>query len=93
MPEEGPESAPEAPEADEIDSEKVTIRIPKRYLRMIDFLVKVDDVSSRSQAVREAIRDYVYHRTEVVAEKVKKFQDAEKLMTELHDLEERYGKQ
>lgn len=75
------------------ESEKVTIRVPKKFLRMMDFLVKVDDVSSRSQAIRDAIRDYVYHRTEVVAEKVKKFQDAEKLMTELHEIEEKYTQQ
>ena len=73
------------------ETEKVTLRIPKRYLRMIDFLVKVDDVSSRSQAIRDAIRDYVYHRTEVVAEKLKKFQDAEKLVAELQDIEAKYG--
>ena len=75
------------------ESEKVTIRVPKKFLRMIDFLVKVDDVSSRSQAIRDAIRDYVYHRTDVVAEKVKRFQDAEKLMSELHEIESKYGQQ
>jgi metal-responsive CopG/Arc/MetJ family transcriptional regulator len=75
------------------ESEKITIRVPKKFLRMIDFLVKVDDVSSRSQAIRDAVRDYVYHRTDVVAERVKKFQDAEKLMSELHEIEEKYGQQ
>ncbi|HLF06551.1 MAG TPA: ribbon-helix-helix domain-containing protein [Thermoplasmata archaeon] len=75
------------------ENEKVTIRVPKKFLRMIDFLVKVDDVSSRSQAIRDAIRDYVYHRTDVVAEKVKRFQDAEKLMSELHEIESKYGQQ
>jgi len=59
------------------DSEKVTIRIPKRYLRAIDFLVRADDYTSRSEAIRAAIRDMVYERIVMVPEKLKKIQDAE----------------
>jgi len=61
----------------EPDTEKVTIRIPKRYLRSIDFLVKADDFPSRSEAIRAAIRDMVYHRMDMVPDKLKKMQDAE----------------
>lgn len=61
----------------EADSEKVTIRIPKRYLRSIDFLVRADDFPSRSEAIRTAIRDMVYARMEMVPDKLKKIQDAE----------------
>ncbi len=59
------------------DSEKVTIRIPKRYLKAIDFLVKADDFPSRSEAIRAAIRDMVYARIELVPDKLRKIQDAE----------------
>jgi len=59
------------------DTEKVTIRIPKRYLKSIDFLVRADDFPSRSEAIRTAIRDMVYDRIEMVPDKLKKIQDAE----------------
>ena len=59
------------------DTEKVTIRIPKRYLKSIDFLVRADDFPSRSEAIRTAIRDMVYLRIEMVPDKLRKIQDAE----------------
>src|SRR5438552_1085078 len=48
------------------DSEKMTLRLPPRYLKALDFLVEVDDFPSRSEAVRAAIRDFVYARVELV---------------------------
>ena len=69
------------------DSEKVTIRIPKRYLRAIDFLVKADDFPSRSEAIRVAIRDLVYARIEMVPEKLEKIQNAEQAISNAEALE------
>lgn len=69
------------------DSEKVTIRLPKRYLKAIDFLVRADDFPSRSEAIRVAIRDMVYTRIEMVPEKLQKIQDAEQAVTNAEALE------
>ena len=60
------------------DTEKITLRLPARYLKALDFLVEVDDFPSRSEAVRAAIRDFVYARVEMVTDKLKKMQEAEK---------------
>src|SRR5438093_4826559 len=64
------------------DTEKITLRLPARYLKALDFLVQVDDFPSRSEAVRAAIRDFVYARVELVTEKLKKMQDAERTLAE-----------
>ena len=69
------------------DSEKVTIRIPRRYLRAMDFLVRTDDFQSRSEAIRVAIRDMVYARIEMVPEKIQKMQDAELAVANAETLE------
>ena len=69
------------------DSEKVTIRIPKRYLRSIDFLVKADDFPSRSEAIRAAIRDMIYERMEIVPDKLQKMMDAERAVANAEALE------
>ncbi len=69
------------------DSEKVTIRIPRRYLRSIDFLVKADDFPSRSEAIRAAIRDMVYDRIEMVPQKLKRMQEAEIAVADAEVLE------
>ena len=69
------------------DTEKITIRIPARYLRAIDFLVKADDFPSRSEAIRMAVRDMIYERIEMVPEKLQKIQDAERAVANAEVLE------
>ena len=64
------------------EDEKITIRVPKRFLQAIDFLVEMDDFPSRSEAVRAALRDFVYGRVEIVTDKIKKMQAAEAAMAE-----------
>jgi Arc/MetJ-type ribon-helix-helix transcriptional regulator len=64
------------------EDEKITIRVPKRFLQAIDFLVEMDDFPTRSEAVRAALRDFVYGRVEIVTEKIKKMQAAEVAMAE-----------
>lgn len=75
---------------DEGDLEKVTLRLPARHIRALDFLVQVDDFPSRSEAIRAAIRDFIYARLELVTDKVKKMEEAEKIMAEMEAMEERY---
>jgi len=64
------------------EDDKITIRVPKRFLQAIDFLVEMDDFPSRSEAVRAALRDFVYGRVEIVTDKIKKMQAAEAAMAE-----------
>jgi len=74
----------------EPELEKVTIRLPERYIRALDFLVTVDDFPSRSEAIRAAIRDFIYQRVEVVMEKVKKMEEAEKTHAAMVAFQEKY---
>ena len=64
------------------ETDKITLRLPTRFLKALDFLVQVDDFPSRSEAVRAAIRDFVYARVELVSEKLKRMQEAQKAMAE-----------
>jgi Arc/MetJ-type ribon-helix-helix transcriptional regulator len=70
--------------------EKVTVRLPERYVRALDFLVKVDDFPSRSEAIRAAIRDFIYERVDVVMDKVKKMEEAEKTLAAMEQFESEY---
>lgn len=72
------------------EDEKITIRVPKRFLRAIDFLVEMDDFSSRSEAVRAAIRDFIYARVEVVTDEIKKMQAAEAAMAETEAVRDKF---
>ena len=70
--------------------EKITLRLPVRYIRALDFLVKADDFPSRSEAIRAAIRDFVYDRVDLVMDKVKKMEEAERTLTEMEAFEQQY---
>ena len=72
------------------DSEKITLRLPKRFLRALDFLVEMDDFPSRSEAVRAAIRDLVYARVELVGDRLKKLEEAEKALANLEAIKRQY---
>ncbi len=74
------------------DMEKVTIRLPKRYLRRLDFLVRVDDFPSRSEAIRTAVRDLLYARLELVLEKQKKILELDLKEAEFQEVEKKYLK-
>jgi len=72
------------------DTEKITLRLPKRYLKALDFLVEVDDFPSRSEAVRAAIRDLVYARVELVTDKLKRIQEAEKSLADMETFKKEF---
>ena len=74
------------------DTEKITIRVPEKFVSALDFLVEVDDFPSRSEAIRAAIRDLVYNRVELVMDKIKKMQEAEQALTALNEFESQYLK-
>jgi antitoxin ParD1/3/4 len=75
-----------------LDDRKVTIRIPKRFLDAIDFLVEMDDFPTRSEAIRTAVRNLVYERVDFVTEKSRKIQEAEKSIAQLEEVRKQYLK-
>jgi Arc/MetJ-type ribon-helix-helix transcriptional regulator len=74
------------------ETEKITIRVPTKFVSALDFLVEVDDFPSRSEAIRAAIRDLVYNRVELVMDKIKKMQEAEQSLTAMKEFETAYLK-
>ena len=72
------------------DDEKITVRIPKRFLETLDFLVDLDDFPSRSEAVRTAIRDMIYARVALVSERIKQIQAAEAAIADKENLRKEF---
>lgn len=70
--------------------ENVTVRLPTRFIRALDFLVEVDDFPSRSEAIRSAIRDMVYDRVDMVMERIEKLEEAERTLASMETFEEKY---
>lgn len=82
------DGAPSAEGAPDMD--KVTIRLPAKYLKRLDFLVAVDDFPSRSEAIRTAVRDLLYNRLEYVIEKQKQMLKADLLDAEMEEIQQKY---
>ena len=72
------------------DTEKITIRIPRRFVDSLEFLVDADDFPSKSEAIRVAIRDLIYERVDLVTARLKKIQEAEKSINEIKDIRREY---
>ncbi len=68
-------------------TEKVTIRLPLRFVEAIDLLVSVDDFPSRSEAIRTAVRDLVYSRASLVTKKAKRLRELQANVSRLKGLE------
>ena len=75
-----------------MNDEKITIRLPKSFIRQLDFLVKLEDFSSRSEAIRISVRDMLYHRIDLVMKKIEKKVEANQKMMEFEAIEEQYEK-
>jgi Arc/MetJ-type ribon-helix-helix transcriptional regulator len=75
-----------------MNDEKITLRLPNSFIRQLDFLVKVEDFGTRSEAIRTAVRDMLYRRLDMVMEKIEKKVEANQKMMELEAVEERYLK-
>jgi len=69
---------------------KLTVRIPERFVKAMDYLIEIQDMPSRSEVIRAAIRDFVYERVELAKEKMRKILEAEKSIMEYEDLKKEY---
>ncbi|MCK5548453.1 MAG: ribbon-helix-helix protein, CopG family [Thermoplasmata archaeon] len=69
---------------------KLTVRIPERFTKAMDFLIELQDMPSRSEIVRAAIRDFVYQRVELATKKMTKIQEAETSMAQFEDVKKQY---
>lgn len=61
---------------DDVSTEKITIRLPKRHLRTIDRMVEKDYYGSRAEAIRTAVRELVLHSPEMM-ERIEKWETLE----------------
>lgn len=68
-------------------SEKITIRLPTNFLRILDYLVAVDYFSSRSEAIRTAIRDMIFEKVPEIKEKMDRIKEVQDLIAELEILQ------
>ena len=63
-----------------MENDRITIRLPRIYLRQIDVFINAGEFSTRSEVIRNAVREYIDNyasRFLEKADKLKKVQELE----------------
>lgn len=66
---------------------RVTVRLPKQHLDMIDTLVNLGEFSSRSAAFRAAVRDLLYQRSDRLIEMAERMEKMRQVAKQIEALE------
>lgn len=60
-------------------TERVTIRLPMQDVQVLDLLVQLGEFGNRSEAVRQAVRDFIMERADRLEQLQKKLEKLQKL--------------
>jgi Arc/MetJ-type ribon-helix-helix transcriptional regulator len=72
-------------------TERITVRVTKHHLDIIDALVDVGQIENRSLAIRQAIREFVERHTpqvSVLVQKKKEQDELKQLAAQVRELRE-----
>ncbi|RLF36392.1 MAG: hypothetical protein DRM99_02865 [Thermoplasmata archaeon] len=61
-----------------METQRMTIRLPKRHIHSIDMLIRTGEYATRSEVIRHAINDFIKRKAESIieeADKIKKVQE------------------
>lgn len=72
------------------ETEKITIRLPRKYMRWMEFLVEMDDSPSKTAIIHVALRNYLYDRMTYAMDKAREIEEAETKMVETVAFKEKY---
>lgn len=63
-----------------METDRITIRLPRIYLRQMDLFIRVGEFSTRSEVIRHAVKEYITNQSDRItqrADKLKKVQELE----------------
>ena len=72
----------------DMQTERITVRLPTQDIRAVDLLIKVGEFVSRSDAMRVAVKELVDSRLEEAIEKADRRQKVQKLAAKLEEIDE-----
>ena len=61
-----------------MDTQRMTIRLPKRHINSIDLFIRAGEFATRSEVIRHAINDFIKKHADSIieeADKIKKVQE------------------
>lgn len=71
-------------------TEKIAVRLPKKHLEFMDYLIANHEYNSRSEVIRHAVKEFLDKHVPALTEKLKKMQEARQSMVEAKNIENEF---
>jgi Arc/MetJ-type ribon-helix-helix transcriptional regulator len=65
---------------------RITLRLPKQHIEIIDALVNIGEYTSRSDVIRSAIRNLIYEQSDKLLEGIEKVEKLKRLTDTVNKL-------
>ncbi|MFW6120010.1 MAG: ribbon-helix-helix domain-containing protein [Petrotogales bacterium] len=62
-----------------METDRITIRLPKIYLNQIDLFIKAGEFMTRSEVIRHAVNEYISNHAGRIIEKADKLKKVQEL--------------
>ena len=70
-----------------MENDRITIRLPQIYLRQIDIFVRAGEFTTRSEVIRNAVKEYIDNYSSQFLEKANKLKKVQELEAAVEALE------
>ncbi|MFA5772564.1 MAG: ribbon-helix-helix domain-containing protein [Thermoplasmata archaeon] len=74
----------------ESKTEKIAVRLPKKHLELMDYLIANHEYLSRSEIMRHAVKEFLEKHVPALTEKLKTMQQARQSMAEVENIEKKF---
>jgi len=70
-----------------METDRITIRLPRIYLRQIDLFIRVGEFSTRSEVIRHAVKEFISSQSDRIVERADKLKKVQKLEAAVEAIE------
>ena len=70
-----------------METQRMTIRLPKRHINSIDMFIRAGEYATRSEVIRHAINDFIKRHADSIIEEADKIKKVQESNFELESIE------
>jgi Arc/MetJ-type ribon-helix-helix transcriptional regulator len=70
-----------------MDTQRITIRLPQQYISSIDLFVTAGEFATRSEVIRHAVNDFIKNYANSIIEKAEKIKQVQELKETFESIE------
>ncbi|MFO7678253.1 MAG: ribbon-helix-helix domain-containing protein [Thermoplasmatota archaeon] len=70
-----------------METDRITIRLPRIYLRQMDLFIRVGEFSTRSEVIRHAVKEYISNQSDRIAQRADKLKKVQELEAAVEAIE------